>query len=393
MNILFVTPRPPFPPSDGARLVVANLAQALGGQHDLFCVCLGDGKPADERNTQYFKRFQMVPQQFVPRWRKWTHSLVDSVPLWIRAHESNALRAALIELVCNSNVEVAHFDTGLMAQYGDALPNITRVLGAHDSLTHAAEQLQARAPRRSERLAARSQLEKLRQYEARAYASFARVITVTESERAILQNINPALRLSVIPNGVDTDFFAPAQESPVPHTIGFLGVMSYVPNIAAALFFANELLPRVWGEIPDATFTIIGRDPAPALLELTRDARIRVTGEVEDVRPFIAAQSIIVCPMRDAGGIKNKMLEAMAMGKAIVATPEAADGMDARSGTEFLQARGAAEFANACVKLLRDADLRAQLGERARAWALQHTWQVTAQNYLDVYAATIKEGR
>ncbi len=391
MNILFVAPAPPFPAHDGARLVVANLARVLAAQHTLALVSFADDEMDYAALQNYFAHVELVPHRPPPRWRKWATSFLDATPLWVRAHAAEEMRAALRARLRSSAFDVAHVDTGLMAQYADALEKVPRVLAPHDSLTRAAEQQLHHAPRARERFAARSQVAKLEQYEAAAYQNFARVIVVTASERAYLQTLAPALNVCVIPNGVDTEFFAPQETASIPDSIGFLGVMNYAPNRAAALFFVREVLPHIWRTIPNATFTLIGKNPPAELLALTRDARIRVTGEVADVRPHVAAQSIMVCPLRDAGGIKNKMLEAMALGRAIVATSDAADGLDARAGDEFLLADDAPSLANACVRLLRDAELRARLERAARAWARQHSWRAAAEQYLNVYRAAISE--
>lgn len=390
MNILFVTPAPPFPPHDGARLIVANLARALSKEHTLHLVSLSQTQKSDPELAQHFTRIRLVPHR-PPRWLwKWTRSLADDVPLWARAYESDELRVALRAFLRDLPMDVAHIDTGLMAQYADALEVIPRIIAPHDSLTHALAQRIHHAPRRAERIAARLQIHKMRRYEALAYARFARVILVTASERAYLQALNPALRVRVIPNGIDTDFFAPARVLPRPHSIGFLGVMDYAPNQAAVLFFVRQVLPLIWRDIPDAQFTIIGRNPPRPICAL-QSARIQVTDTVDDVRPFVADSQIMVCPFLERGGIKNKMLEALAMGKAIVATPEAADGLELEPAREFVETRGAREFADACVKLLRDAERCARLGDAARVWALQHTWRDMARQYARVYAEVVNQ--
>jgi glycosyltransferase involved in cell wall biosynthesis len=272
-----------------------------------------------------------------------------------------------------------------MAQYAGIVASVPRVVAPHDSLTRALQINALQAPRRMERAAARLQVSKMRRYEARAYAEFARVIVVTESEREFLESIAPALAVRVAGNGVDADYFAPVAAPVYPKSIGFVGRMDYAPNQAAVLYFAREVLPRVWEKLPDVSFTIVGRYPTRQIHALARDARIRVTGAVEDVRPILAAQSVIVCPMPAAGGIKNKMLEALAMAKAVVATPEAAEGLDIRDGVHALLCSDTSAMANACLRALCDPALRAQLGGAARAWAVQHPWSSTAERYVEYY--------
>jgi glycosyltransferase involved in cell wall biosynthesis len=151
------------------------------------------------------------------------------------------------------------------------------------------------------------------------------------------------------------------------------------------LFFVRQVLPRVWKQMPEATFTVIGRNPTRQIRALANDARIVVTGTVEDVRPLLAAQSVIVCPILEAGGIKNKMLETLAMGKAVVATPHAAEGLELEDGVQALLRGDATALADACLCALRDETSRTQLGAAARAWALEHTWRACAETYIRYY--------
>ncbi|TAH53256.1 MAG: glycosyltransferase [Chloroflexota bacterium] len=385
MNILFVTPAVPFPTTDGARLVVAQLARELSKRHSLYLATFAASEANDAELARYFAKRCLVPRTVVPKWRKWAASLFDELPLAVRACDSDALRAAIRELVAREKIDLVHLDTGLMAPYIKCVTPLPTLLAPHDCLTHALLQARARAPSALERTAARLQAPKMRRYEASAYARATRIVVVSEREKQLVQELDPTLCARVIANGVDTDYFAPRPELEKEFQIGFHGVMNYVPNQAAALYFARQVMPLVWDKLPQATFTIIGRDPSRAVRALGRDSRIRVTGTVADVRPHLAASSVMVVPMLDAGGIKSKMLEAMAMGKAVVASPEAADGIDARAGEDFVAARDAGEFARVCVNLLGDSTERVRFEKNARAWALQHTWTNTAREYEKLY--------
>lgn len=389
MNILYITPTPPFPPTDGARLIVAQLARELSKDHTLYLAALTKGESVSPDLARYFAETRLVPRRVVPKWRKWAASFIDPMPLWARAVESNEMRGSLRTLLTTLKIDVVHLDTGPMALYLDCVAPVPTVLAPHDSLTLQLQHRIARAPDARERFVARFQLPKMRQYETAYYPRATRVCVVTRREQDFLQDLAPALAVRVIPNGVDSSYFSPTSTPVTPHSLAFLGVMDYVPNQAAVLFFVRDVLPRIWLELPDATFTIIGRNPARDICALARDPRIRVTGTVDDVRPLLAASSVIVCPMLEASGIKNKLLEALAMGKAIVAAPEAADGMDARDGTELILARGAQAFAACCVNLLRDDQARLRFGASARAWALRHSWTRTAAQYEALYQEAI----
>lgn len=384
MNILFVTPTPPFPPRDGAQLMMANLARGLEARHALTLVTLAT-TPPENAPQPYFRTVHIFPRRTAPRWRKWAYSLVDRLPALVRGYESAELRAALSEIAARERIEIVHLDTAMMAQYADALGAVPAVAAPHDAMTLFLQERARNAPDRLLRLLTRAQVSKMRDYERRYYARAARVCVVTERECDALKSLAPQLQVRVIPNGVDTDYFAPLARIVPPDTIGFLGAMDYAPNRAAALYFVNEILPHIARELPNVRFTIIGRNPSAEIRALERNPRVRVTGTVEDVRPFVAEQRLMVAPFREAGGIKNKVLETLAMGKALVVTPVAAEGISVRDGHELALARGAEESAAACVKLLGDENLRGALEKNARVWALQHGWEATVAQYEALY--------
>lgn len=390
MRILFVTPEPPFPITDGARLVVANLARELAKQHRLALLTFSVGEISDDLAV-YFEIVRTVPRPTFSRWRKRAQTFIDPLPLLVRAHTSEEFSKSLCELLGANQFDVAHFDTPLVAGYlANSLPT---VLAPHDTLTAHLQQMARYAPRRKQRLLARTQISRMRRFETMAYARATRVVFVTDREKNAFQTFAPQVDARVIPNGVDADFFAPRAVAQIPHSIAFLGVMGYAPNASAALYFVQNMLPQIWQQIPDATFSIIGREPTADVRALSADTRIRVTGTVDDVRPELAAHAIVVAPMRAAGGIKNKVLEAMAMGKPSVATPEAVEGLDARDGQEIAIARTADEFAQRCVRLLNDANERERFSHNARAWALKHSWKQTAAQYAALYQEAIGEFR
>lgn len=400
MNILFVTHAPPYPPMDGARVLVYNLACRLCARHRLSLVSLvaPHERAHEETLRQWFQDVRLVPQSSRPRWQTWAQSIVDELPLWVRACASRDMDQILRQVVASGTFDVIHVDTGLMAQYADAVAAVPTLLAPHDALTWALIQRAQQASDPIQRWLLRLQIPRMRRYEAKQYARFARVHVVTPFEKNFLAQLNSQLPLVVIPYGVDTDFFRPGEQeggtvrldgtvrrpfrTPA---IGFLGVMDYAPNEAAVLYFAREVLPIVWKDIPDARFTIIGRNPTRAVRALNADPRITVTGTVEDVRPYIAEQTLMVCPIRAQGGIKNKLLETLAMGKTVVASPESVEGLDVRDGQELVVASGTEAFAGACVRLLHSAAERKHLEARARAWALEHTWERTVAAFEKVY--------
>jgi sugar transferase (PEP-CTERM/EpsH1 system associated) len=200
---------------------------------------------------------------------------------------------------------------------------------------------------------------KLAAWEARVAQDFDATLLVSHAEAALLQQRAPAAqhKIGAFENGVDADYFSPARDYPDPYPPGvqgvvFTGAMDYWPNVDAVSWFAERIFPAVRAAVPGAQFTIVGSHPSDAVLELARQPGVVVTGSVPDVRPWLAHAACAVAPLRIARGVQNKVLEAMAMARPVVASAQAAEGIRAEAGRDFTLALGEAEFAHAVVARL-----------------------------------------
>lgn len=201
---------------------------------------------------------------------------------------------------------------------------------------------------------------KLAEWEARVAQDFDATLLVSRDEAALLQQRVPAARhkIGAFENGVDAEYFSPARDYPNPYPadalgVVFTGAMDYWPNVDAVSWFAERIFPAVRDAVPAAQFTIVGSRPTEAVLALARQPGVIVTGSVADVRPYLAHAACAVAPLRIARGVQNKVLEAMAMARPVVATPQAAEGIRAEAGRDFHLARDEAGFAGSVVAQLR----------------------------------------
>ena len=204
---------------------------------------------------------------------------------------------------------------------------------------------------------------KLGAWEARMAQQFDATLLVSDAEAALLQQRVPQAqtRISAFENGVDAEYFSPARDYSNPYpadarSIVFTGAMDYWPNIDAVCWFAEHILPTIRQQLPDAHFTIVGSRPGPEVKNLARQPGITVTGSVPDVRPYLAHAACAIAPLRIARGVQNKVLEAMAMARPVIATPQAAEGIRARAGMDFDLAPDAAAFATAVLHHLTHRD-------------------------------------
>jgi sugar transferase (PEP-CTERM/EpsH1 system associated) len=196
-------------------------------------------------------------------------------------------------------------------------------------------------------------------------------------------------------NGVDLAFFAPRDiASPFSGgpNIVFTGTMDYWPNMDAVAWFVAGIWPRLRATWPDSVFTIVGANPAPAVLRLADTHGVRVTGRVADVRPYLAHADLVVAPLRIARGIQNKVLEAMAMGRPVLATPEAFAGLRAEPGRDLLVGAGADHFATLANEVL--AGRHPGLGAAARAAVSgSYAWDTTLAGLDDLFAPRARSRR
>ncbi len=234
------------------------------------------------------------------------------------------------------------------------------------------------------------QWRKLVGYERRICRLADRVAAVSEADRDALLRLAPGLEVTVVPNGVDLDFLRPGVVHPQPdmveHALVFTGKMDYRPNVDGVLWFVETVLPLVQASVPAVHFYAVGQQPHARLAALAAHPAVTVTGRVPDVRPYIAGAGVYVTPLRIGGGTRLKVLEAMAMGQAMVSTRLGCDGFPFVHGREVLFADEPAEFADAVVRLLQNRGQAATLGKAARAYVEQHYgWDAIVPKFEALY--------
>jgi sugar transferase (PEP-CTERM/EpsH1 system associated) len=281
-----------------------------------------------------------------------------------------------------------------MAQYLGAVPaTVPRIVDFVDVDSEKWRQLAAPRPWPWSWLC-RRESERLRAFDGAALAGCDHCLFVSAAEARSFEALNPAARTKtrVVPNGVDGDHFSPDLEHPCPFPPGgpvlaFTGDMGYWPNEDAVRWFARAVLPCLRARRPDLRFVAVGRGPGRGLRRDAARLGLDLTGAVPDVRPFLTHAAVVVAPLRIARGVPNKVLEAMAMAKAVVATPAAVAGLRLRGGEDILVAETAADFAAAATSLL-ETRRAAELGARARERVLaDYTWERSFDRLDDLIAS------
>jgi sugar transferase (PEP-CTERM/EpsH1 system associated) len=379
-SLLFLAHRVPFPPDRGDKIRGWHVLRHLARNHRVHLCAFAD----DPRDLQARPELVEATASRTILWRgkgrarAAAEALATGRPLSLTAFAHPAMRAAVAGVVAREGIDTIYVFSGQMAQYVPA-GTPARVLMDFvdmDSAKFAQYAGEARGPKRW-MLAREARL--LQAFEAQVSARVDASLFVSQAEAALFRIATGAPRVHAIGNGIDTDFYDPEASAPVaeaPPLIVFTGQMDYQPNIDAVAWFAQSVLPLVRAQHPQARFAIVGRAPTDAVRAVGTSPGVLITGEVADVRGWLAAADVVVAPLRIARGVQNKVLEAMAMARPIVASPAAAEGIDHDGCLKVAQ--DASDFAAAVSALLDDPAAARSLGERARA-RVQRRYGWTAQ--------------
>ncbi|SEK61550.1 sugar transferase, PEP-CTERM/EpsH1 system associated [Sphingomonas palmae] len=360
MEILFLAHRVPFPPDRGDKIRSFHVLRHLARRARVHLVAFADD-PRDLTPPAEFRDLLsecVVVERTKPRWRAGLEAIASGRPLSLAAFDDPRVHAPVTRIVRERSIDRVYAFSGQMAQYlPEGLPAVMDFVDADSAKFEAFAGDAAGVARWMYRREARL----LGAYERAVTARVEASLFVSAEEAALV----PGAR--ALENGIDISFFDPAA-SFVPvvgqgRLIVFTGQMDYKPNVDAVVGFAREVLPHVRAQHPDVRFAIVGRAPVREVRALAGEGVI-VTGEVPDVRGWLAAADVVVAPLGLARGIQNKVLEAMAMARAVVASPAAAEGIDHAGTIQVAAGEGMAEAVNA---LLHDRATARSLGEVARA--------------------------
>jgi glycosyltransferase involved in cell wall biosynthesis len=300
------------------------------------------------------------------------------------------LRARKFDVVNLESSFLGHCDLR-QAPPGEKLPAL--VIDSHNIDYDLARQYARNGSSLVRRLYAEANWRKLRREELATYGDADGVYLCSAAdERRLLREV-PKVRTALVPNAADVEYYQPRSNDPLPdgRTVVFFGHLSYVPNVDGASHFVRDIWPRVAEVHPEAQCKIIGDGPPPSLVALA-GPRIELTGFVPDLRPHLAAAAVVVVPLRLGGGTRLKIVEAMAMGKAIVSTSLGAEGIEAMPGRDILIEDRPAAFADAVNRLLAEPDLATCIGRSARRLAeKRYAWSAAAQALEDFYRRVLLE--
>ncbi len=378
-DVLYLVHRIPWPPNKGDKIRSYHILQHLATRYRVHLGTFVDD-PADQSHVPELERLcasvcarPLSGRQ--ARLRALT-GLVTGQPLTLPWYRDRTLQQWVDATLARHGIRRALVFSSAMGQYlPEGADDLLRVVDFVD--VDSDKWTQYAASKRWPMSAVyRREGRRLLDYERQLAANSHASLFVSPAEAESFRGFAPesADRVHALNNGVDAGFFTPDPARPSPYapgtrTVVLTGAMDYWPNVDAACWFAEAILPRLQAEFPELQFHVVGSRPAPQVRELAQRDGVTVTGFVDDVRPWIQHAAITVAPLRIARGVQNKVLEAMALGQPVVATPQALEGLTARPGEDLLLADDEAEAFAACVAAQLQAP-RPGLGEAARARVL-----------------------
>lgn len=394
MKILFLLEGIPYAPHFGHKLKSFSiLAQLAKNGHEVIAVAVTPSVNEEDLAELRRNAIETIPILYKKRrsFPGYILSLPSKYAYGVIPLTRPDLCRSVEETIMTINPDVVHVELYPVARLAVNLEFPT-VMSAGDCFSIFFKSLARQNALSFEGLHFRLQAWKTRRFEREYLSAFNNCIAVTPFDAEALRAEGVNADITVIPIGVDTDYFQPSQlhatgEGPV--SLVFMGNMSYLPNQLAAIDFCQNALPKIRETFPDIILRIVGREPGNAVRRLA-SRNIIVTGTVPDVRPYLSREVVFVAPFSFHGGMKTKVLQAMSMGMAVVGTKATFSGIDALDGYHAFIADDPDRTANKVIELIGDPGLRASMGQNARDLVLSsHTWPRIVERYEKIYEAAI----
>lgn len=402
MRILWLKTELLHPVDKGGKIRTYNMLKELKREHHVTYLTLDDGSAsaADRENaSEYCHELICIPharrEKFTPGFYvELFFNLMSSHPYAIKKYESRAMRREIVERARQGAFDLLVCDFLAPAANVPAELTTPAVLFQHNVEAMIWKRHYEVQTNPVKKAYLYGQWQKMRRFEREMCRRFDSVIAVSAEDREQMKHEYGAEAVFDVPTGVDTEFFQPSgRVKPAPHSLVFTGSMDWLPNDDAIRYFTREIMPLIKSKVPDLTLTVVGRNPAPALLDLSKeDPSLIMTGRVDDVRPYIESAAVYIVPLRIGGGTRLKIYEAMAMEKALVSTTIGAEGLPLTNGVELLLADEPATFADAVVRVLNDQDYANDLGQRAAAVVRENFgWRQVTERFISICTNTKSE--
>ena len=401
MRILFIAPRLPLPADTGGKIRTFNLIKQAAKTHKMDLVCFS----FDANDAIYVRELleldisvTRVPAREPNLVQKIRSVLFASEPYSITKYYSKKMEEAIKRLAHENSYDMIHFDHIHMTHYDEFFDGQACLVDEHNVEYKILERCADVERSLIKKKLFMDQSRKMKRFEAKKIGSFSACSAVSDEDGRVLTRLTDNIKtIYTLPNGVDTEYFqspVTRHRSPEEDAVVFTGSMDWLPNDDAAVYFCEDILPRVWTISPDTKFYIVGKGPSDRLKNLANDEpRIVLPGRVDDVRAFMAKSKVFVVPLRIGGGTRLKILEAMSMEKAVVSTSIGAEGIDYTEDANIVLADRPEVFAQKVVSLFADDEKRGALGAAGRKLVLEkYDWNIVGKKLNRIYEDVIHGG-
>lgn len=404
MRILLLTQILPYPPDAGPKVKTFHLLQYLAQHHEVTLVSLVRSEAEAARAAELRGLCAEVHTVMLRRSRQrdlyhLAASALSGDSFLMRRDDSPELRALLAELSRRQRFDIVHADQLNMAQFAVDLPAGARVIDQHNAVWTIVQRIAEHSPY-AKRVGLELEARRLRRYEARICARFDGMLAVSEPDLAFLRLAAAEVGVTlppttVVPIAVDARGVPPVARVEQPVDVLSMATMFWPPNVDGVLWFAREVYPLVRRAFPAARFDCVGARPPAVVRRLgEEDPSINVTGYVDDPRPYLEAAAALIVPVRAGGGMRVKILEALARGLPIVSTTIGYEGIDLVPGEHLLVGDTPAAFAEAVLALLRDPALGRRLAGAGRRVAEEvYDWRVVNPRVESLYRRSLAHSR
>jgi glycosyltransferase involved in cell wall biosynthesis len=398
MRVLLLTQVLPYPPDSGPKVKTYHVLKYLAQQHQVTLVSF----VRDSDKPEYIRHLESLCERVVtvPITRSPVRdlqflgqSLLKSQPWMMLRDERPEMRAALQELAASNQFDVVHADQLNMGQYALPFKNSRKVLDLHNALWVLYKRLaETLPPTKPMKYILLRDWRLLKQYEGDMCRTFDAVTAVSQEDRDSLREAGARDDIVVIPIAIDTDEQVQIPRQPTGPHIVHIGTMYWPPNIDGITWFLDEIYPRIKQQVPDVRCTLIGARPPASITDRAKDdPSLTVTGYVEDPMSYLRDSSMMVVPLRAGGGMRVKILNALAQGIPMVSTTVGCEGIAVKNGEDILIADEPDTFADAAVRLLTNVGLNASITHSGRQTAEQKYDYRQACRPLDaIYAPGVK---
>lgn len=398
LRILYVSTIFPYPAHRGGKIRIRNIISHLSARHEVHLVSLcsehkGELDELREHAKEMCTGVRAVPHQR-RRWKGGLRSLLQRKPYEVGLHQNVEMDQAVERAVMEVNPDLIWCSRLASLQYLPSQVGATVLLDQHDLASRLWKTMDKRASKLWVQAYARYNRRLVKRYQQEVYEDIDICVSVSEEERRLTKQFAPAdTDLLTAPNGVDVSYFSPSGKiEEEKRALVSVGSMDQTRNVDASRFFVDEVLPRLQDRGLDVTYYIVGQNPTVEVQKMGEKPGVVVTGTVDDVRPFLERSAVVVAPYRMGSGVKHKVPIAFAMGKPVVATPNACHGIGVTHERNVMIAKSPGSFADAIHELLDSEEKRRNLGKCAQSFIRkEYSWSTITERLLSDIESLIEK--